>query len=396
MLNGTRDSAYRPGLYSQQSRSLIDLPSAMRPREGHHSAEDGRSPAASTAKSPTGEVAPDWTMQPPPTPRGGLFPDSTPPTLQRRRSMVEMTAAPPAYSIIHRRPEGPQMIYPREEEGREKLPAYGCAVHIEGYLPRKMEFSAPGIQAKDRSWKRQYFVLHGTCLKVFRNDLSGSSATTRPQWGDMSGVHVHPDPINEDGSNGGAGSAPGSGLIEKVQHTNLPFGGNHSGDRSGLVRNYTLQGAESGLAADYFKRRHVVRVRAEGEQFLLQTVSDRHVVDWIEALQAATNVAQDLENRPMPKFITLPRRRRRRNRPRQEEAREAADLAEAQRRSLAEAGGGRSNGATNGGARPGSGGAARGARASGEADPDPSARFDEMLREEHENFVRPTQNASVI
>jgi hypothetical protein len=31
-----------------------------------------------------------------------------------------------------------------------------------------------------------------------------------------------------------------------------------------------------------------------------------------QALQAATNVALDLDARPLPKFITLPRRRRRR------------------------------------------------------------------------------------
>jgi hypothetical protein len=49
-----------------------------------------------------------------------------------------------------------------------------------------------------------------------------------------------------------------------------------------LLRVYTLQNAESGLAADYVKRKNVVRVRSEGEQFLLQTDSARDVVDWIE------------------------------------------------------------------------------------------------------------------
>lgn len=49
-----------------------------------------------------------------------------------------------------------------------------------------------------------------------------------------------------------------------------------------LVRQYTLQNAESGLAADYVKRKNVVRVRSEGEQFLLQTDGAREVVDWIE------------------------------------------------------------------------------------------------------------------
>jgi hypothetical protein len=49
-----------------------------------------------------------------------------------------------------------------------------------------------------------------------------------------------------------------------------------------LIKVYTLQNAESGLAADYVKRKNVVRVRSEGEQFLLQTDSARDVVDWIE------------------------------------------------------------------------------------------------------------------
>jgi len=49
-----------------------------------------------------------------------------------------------------------------------------------------------------------------------------------------------------------------------------------------MVKQYSLQNAESGLAADYVKKRNVVRVRAEGEQFLLQTDSAKDVVDWIE------------------------------------------------------------------------------------------------------------------
>ena len=49
-----------------------------------------------------------------------------------------------------------------------------------------------------------------------------------------------------------------------------------------LLRKYTLQYAESGLGSDYLKRRNVMRVRAEGEQFLLQADSVMSVVNWIE------------------------------------------------------------------------------------------------------------------
>jgi len=79
-----------------------------------------------------------------------------------------------------------------------------------------------------------------------------------------------------------------------------------------LLRSYTLQNAESGLASDYLKRRNVIRVRTEGEQFLLQARDVAEVIEWIEGIQAATNVALDIDTRPMPKGPMFPRRRRRR------------------------------------------------------------------------------------
>jgi hypothetical protein len=43
-----------------------------------------------------------------------------------------------------------------------------------------------------------------------------------------------------------------------------------------------MQHAESGLGNDYLKRKNVIRVRAEGEQFLLQAKDVADVVAWIE------------------------------------------------------------------------------------------------------------------
>ncbi|EPQ52120.1 hypothetical protein GLOTRDRAFT_47524, partial [Gloeophyllum trabeum ATCC 11539] len=78
-------------------------------------------------------------------------------------------------------------------------------------------------------------------------------------------------------------------------------------DPKDLLRVYTLQHAESGLGSDYMKRRNVIRVRMEGEQFLLQAADVASVVDWIEGFQAATNIALDLDERPMPKGPMFPR-----------------------------------------------------------------------------------------
>ncbi|KAJ3482623.1 hypothetical protein NLJ89_g12127 [Agrocybe chaxingu] len=83
-------------------------------------------------------------------------------------------------------------------------------------------------------------------------------------------------------------------------------------DERDLIRVYTMQNAESGLGSDYMKRKHVIRVRLEGEQFLLQAQDVESVIAWIEGLQSATNVALDLDDRPMPRGPIFPRRRRRR------------------------------------------------------------------------------------
>ncbi|PFH49903.1 hypothetical protein AMATHDRAFT_146539 [Amanita thiersii Skay4041] len=78
-------------------------------------------------------------------------------------------------------------------------------------------------------------------------------------------------------------------------------------DSSTLIRSYTLQHAESGLGLDYVKRRNVIRVKMEGEQFLLQARDAAEVVAWIEGLQSATNIALDLDERPMPRGPLFPR-----------------------------------------------------------------------------------------
>ncbi|KIY47517.1 hypothetical protein FISHEDRAFT_15611, partial [Fistulina hepatica ATCC 64428] len=74
-----------------------------------------------------------------------------------------------------------------------------------------------------------------------------------------------------------------------------------------LLKVYTLQNAESGLGNDYFKRKNVIRVRMEGEQFLLQAKDVSELVEWIEGLHAAANVALDLDERPMPRGPMFPR-----------------------------------------------------------------------------------------
>ncbi|GAA5962015.1 hypothetical protein JCM8115_002881 [Rhodotorula mucilaginosa] len=262
--------------------------------------------------------------------------------LHRTRSMYELRVPPPPYQNAYGRPGQPaQIVEAREEEGKEGLPGYTCAIHIEGYMPRKMEFTAPGVQARDRTWRRQYFVLHGTSIKIYKYNLRTHPIPGEDDWSvvpiDIAGTDGPPPLHFHEGEYGVAKESAHGGNAHhrfplsidevKAKAKDRIVSSATSSAQNALVRHYSLQNAESGLAADYIKRKHVVRVRAEGEQFLLQAKDDRGVIDLIEALQAATNVALDLDARPLPKFITLPRRRRRRRRPVEGDAAAAAAAA---------------------------------------------------------------------
>ena len=296
-------------IYRRRSHSVVNL---MSPSLGIASSDgeeigtaavDGLDPIWRTGV-PQGAETPAPTflspsLAPPPTPRP-LEPLS--PRLGRPRSMYELHVAPPAYHSVYIRPglQAGQIVFPREEEGKEGLPDYTCAVHFEAYMPRKMEFTAPTVQAKDRAWKRQYVVLHGTAIKIYKHDLRTHPIAGEEDWAgatpDMAG-RDGPLPLHFHVGEYGADVAPKSKFptsivdakaIAKSRIATPSHGANV------LLRHYSLQNAESGLAADYIKRKHAVRVRAEGEQFLLQAKDDRGVIDLIEALQAATNVALDL------------------------------------------------------------------------------------------------------
>ncbi|KAF8800588.1 hypothetical protein BYT27DRAFT_7199720 [Phlegmacium glaucopus] len=423
--------------------------------------------------------------------------------LRRRLSMptfnAASTAPPPYPDLFPKQTYGVKLtqIQPRDDEGREKLPSYSNSIHLKAIMPRKLEFSQPGVQAKDRKWKKVLCVLDGTALKIYKppgvsgiggwweskvgsGDIADSVTTTssfnlgggRPkaQGGGAIGVGERKVEVERDrermteaNSNwpmlsqpsdtslsnqrqgprlttssssypssatpGGGGSNTSSTSTNGVlpatksalnlavhllkpsrghgrtisdvgQTSNTPSGprsprpslqvprngrstptptiastttrtsisssrspspvfassssmsatsssshrSTHSmsssigggsftassstskgkkkaedpdpllsePDANNLIKAYTMQQAECGLGTDYLKRKHVIRVRLEGEQFLMQARDVDSVIEWIEGLQAATNVAMDLDERLMPRGPLFPRRRRRR------------------------------------------------------------------------------------
>lgn len=110
-------------------------------------------------------------------------------------------------------------VLPREEEGQEELPKYYCSVHREAVFYTKMELSSPFDRAPDRSWNKEYVVLHGTLLRMHKPKRVPFFATSEMRSGQ-----------GEDGSTRPEGWMPGE-----------------------LLRSYTLQGAQVGVANDYRK-----------------------------------------------------------------------------------------------------------------------------------------------
>ncbi|OJD35358.1 ph domain-containing protein [Diplodia corticola] len=207
-------------------------------------------------------------------------------TFHTHTQPCDLDAKPPAYA--------PRQ--PAEKCSNEALPSYSCSVLFEGPLGIKTEcinfFDKPC--PKERQWQDVYAILRGTQLNIYRLKTTLFSKSKKP--------------------------APGK-----------------------LLRTYSLQHAELGLALDFKKtdlvpksplaklvplnsrqavyqtdphlfwpiREHVMRLRLEADQFLLCAAEQEGMLDWIENLCAAVDISPPLEDRSEPRYRSLPRRGRR-------------------------------------------------------------------------------------
>ncbi|PHZ13410.1 PH domain-like protein [Rhizopus microsporus ATCC 52813] len=164
------------------------------------------------------------------------------------------------------------MIFPREEEGKEELPPYTCTVYKMGYVHIKKEFDAPDVRTKWRVWRKLYVELWGTVLRVYRTAPPKDKVDYYYTFGPLKAPYYY---------------------YHKYYYT--------------PILTLSLAGAEASRALDYLKRPNVLRLTTqEGPQLLLRLSSHVEMISWVEHLQAAINISLDLEDRPMPKFITLP------------------------------------------------------------------------------------------
>jgi hypothetical protein len=355
----------RPGtLYHQTSKSMVNIMSGKR-RDLSIVNEETKGKGKAT--DPVSSAAVNET---------NVLPEGS--RIQRRRSLPTFTEAtePPPYPSLEIPARFAPKVFPRDEEGKEQLPPYSNDILLSAVLPRKLEFTSPGVQARDRKWRRVSCVLEGTVLRLLEPPASGVGAVGRwwerkvgvgdltsdaplpkKTWKvapgsqkidrDLDGVEdspiIEPTPstiaperetkfpakkskLHSSGFLSPSGDTSGASSRRQSEETSREEGRSalslstsrpsvssitsnttgrpsvSSNRRAALptstksaqaehvpppqdcqpLRVYTLQHAESGLASDYLKRKNVIRVRMEGEQFLLQVPSVQAVVDWIE------------------------------------------------------------------------------------------------------------------
>ncbi|KAF7543110.1 hypothetical protein G7Z17_g11001 [Cylindrodendrum hubeiense] len=161
--------------------------------------------------------------------------------------------------------------YPITKEEEDELPEYNTSIALEGVFCKKQEIENTTKRAEDRQWHTVYVRLNGTALNIHEVKKAWSWGRTRDD-----GPSIDPD--------------------------NPPWI-----KKSKLERSYSLLYADVGIAADYKKRRYVIRIRAETDQFLLSCVELSTFVKWLEGLFAAIDVATPLDDRDFPRDMSIPR-----------------------------------------------------------------------------------------
>ncbi|KAK8226659.1 hypothetical protein HDK77DRAFT_431247 [Phyllosticta capitalensis] len=241
-----------------------------------------------------------------------MSPSSTPTSNQRQDPLEDArTSQPSCYGYhntfhTHSLPQDPNATPPTyasslqdsdSNPGSDHLPPYSCAIEFQGPLAFKAELInifEPAC-SKLANWTEVYVVLRGTMLSIYRlKHQFFSKGSKKP--------------------------LPGR-----------------------LIKTYSLQHAEVGLALDFKKtdliprsplaklippsarqslfetdphlfwpiREHVIRLRLETEQLLFCSREQANMLDWVEQICTAVDISQPLDVRSEPRYRSIPRRGRR-------------------------------------------------------------------------------------
>lgn len=190
------------------------------------------------------------------------------------------------------------------EKRLEKPPKYTPSINKHCIMKHKPELDSPHLCSMHRTWRPIYVHLNNTQLNLYELIVASSS---KPLFSPNSSNYT-PDALELSGTKHSPDLVSPSMIPSNLTGTVLNSGACKIGK---LLHSYTLQYAEVGLAIDYKKRPHVFRIRAEGEQFLLQTCSAEDQIGWVNSLQIGIDISLPIDDRSLPKYHMIPRRRRR-------------------------------------------------------------------------------------
>lgn len=232
--------------------------------------------------------------------------------------------APPSYDIM---PPGgcPRFHVYDKLEAHERLPSYEPAVYKLGICARKLEWYSPHEASPTRSWKNFLIELNSTQLNFYLipSQLEPILLNSRYYTEDSQALRSYSIPKDLKSLFTTDSDMSFHGLCE--QHGILPTSDCGPSSRSlstallsrlnpsvskRLVRSYSLQHAKLGLASDYTKRSNVLRLRLENEQLLILFGTPKEMIQWNLGISLGRDLSLDLIDREMPRYRTVPRRRR--------------------------------------------------------------------------------------
>ncbi|KAK4508101.1 hypothetical protein PRZ48_001839 [Zasmidium cellare] len=202
---------------------------------------------------------------------------------QFQTSCTPAVDSPPTYvQAAKQRPTNARSL----TEGCEPLPSYSCTVGAEGKLLLNLESINPLSPVGEGEWREVYAVLRGTLLSFHRVKDGGAGKLLRTYTLQHAEVGLAPD-------------AQHTILVPQTRLAHLIPSG---------VRVKAWQ-----RDPDSFKpvRQSILRLRVETDQILLADSEEERIHSLIYALSAAIDISHAIDERSIPKQCTVPRRRRR-------------------------------------------------------------------------------------
>ena len=190
---------------------------------------------------------------------------------------------PPSYAIAARHRPGQR----HRDGGKEILPKYDCTVGIEAKVLLNLESISPLHGVSEGEWREVYVVLRGTLVSFHRPKDGGAGKLLRSYTLQHAEIGLAPD----------------------TQHTVLVPQSRLAHLIPSPARRKAWQ-----KDPDLFRpvHQHILRLRLETDQILLADASEKLISALIEVIAAGIDISHVIDERSIPRQCTVPRRRRRR------------------------------------------------------------------------------------